>query len=61
MKKEKLKHMILIVIAITLIGVGYLNYDYENTLEVASINNQKNLIGELDALENAKIKLTENQ
>lgn len=39
MKKEKLKHMILIVIAITLIGIGYLNYDYENTLEVASIDN----------------------
>lgn len=40
MKKEKMKHIILGVIAVTLIGVGYLNYDFEPTLEVASIQNQ---------------------
>ena len=40
MKKENLKHIVLIVTAICLIGIGYLNYDYEPTVEVASLENQ---------------------
>lgn len=39
MNKEKIKHIILIVIAVSLIGVGYLNYDYDASIEVASTNN----------------------
>jgi len=39
MKKEKLKHIVLVVIAISLIGIGYLNYDYDKTIEVASTGN----------------------
>ena len=31
MLKEKLKHIVLIVIALSLIGIGYLNYDYKDT------------------------------
>lgn len=42
MKKEKLKHSILIIMAVALIGIGYLNYDYEPTLEVASMGNISN-------------------
>ena len=40
MIKEKLKHIVLVVIAIACIGIGYLNYDYDQTIEVASIENQ---------------------
>ena len=39
MKKEKIKHMALIILAVCLIGIGYMNYDYNSTLEVASIDN----------------------
>lgn len=42
MKKEKMKHMILIIVAVCLIGIGYLNYDYDSTIEVASVENQAN-------------------
>ncbi len=42
MKKEKIKHSILIIMAVALIGIGYLNYDYEPTLEVASMGNITN-------------------
>lgn len=40
MKKENLKHIILIVMAVVFIGIGYLNYDYNPTIEVASLENQ---------------------
>lgn len=40
MKKEKIKHIVLVVLAVGLIGVGYMNYDYDPTIEVASIENQ---------------------
>ena len=40
MKRENVKHMILIIVAVVLIGIGYLNYDYDSTIEVASIDNQ---------------------
>lgn len=40
MKKENMKHIILVIVAVALIGIGYLNYDYEPTIEVASIENQ---------------------
>lgn len=40
MRKENLKHIILIVMAVVLIGIGYLNYDYNPTIEVASLENQ---------------------
>lgn len=40
MKKEKLKHIILVIVAVSLIGIGYLNYDYDSTIEVASVDNQ---------------------
>lgn len=40
MLKEKAKHLILIIIAVCLIGIGYLNYDYPDTMEVASVDNQ---------------------
>lgn len=40
MKREKIKHLILIVIAVTFIGIGYLNYDYDESMEVASLDNQ---------------------
>lgn len=40
MKKENFKHIVLVMVAVILIGVGYLNYDYEPTLEVASVENQ---------------------
>ena len=40
MKKEKIKHIVLILMAVCLIGIGYLNYDYDSTLEVASLENQ---------------------
>ncbi len=39
MLKERMKHVVLIILAVTLIGVGYLNYDYGNTLEVALVDN----------------------
>ena len=42
MKKEKLKHSILIIMAVALIGIGYLNYDYEPTIEVAAMENITN-------------------
>lgn len=37
MKKEKIKHIALVSISIMLICVGYMNYSYEPTLEVASL------------------------
>ncbi len=40
MKKENIKHIILVIVAVVLIGIGYLNYDYEPTIEVASVENQ---------------------
>lgn len=40
MKKENLKHIILVIVAVCLIGIGYLNYDYDQTVEVASVDNQ---------------------
>ena len=40
MKKENLKHLILVIVAVCLIGIGYLNYDYEPTIEVAAMDNQ---------------------
>jgi len=40
MKKEKLKHIVLTVVAVAFIGIGYLNYDYDSTIEVASTNTQ---------------------
>lgn len=40
MKKENIKHIILVIVAVALIGIGYLNYDYEPTIEVASMENQ---------------------
>ncbi len=48
MKKENMKHIILVIVAVTLIGIGYLNYDYEPTIEVASIQNQidENTLGD---------------
>lgn len=39
MNKEKVKHITLIIIAVALIGIGYLNYDYDTSLEVASVDN----------------------
>lgn len=42
MRKEKWKHGILIVVAVCLIGIGYLNYDYEQAVEVASLNQVTN-------------------
>lgn len=39
MIKEKLKHIVLIVVAVVFIGIGYLNYDYEPTVEVAAEGN----------------------
>lgn len=36
MKKENLKHLVLVIIAVIFIGIGYVNYDYEPTVEVAS-------------------------
>lgn len=42
MKKEKMKHIVLILMAVCLIGIGYLNYDYEPTIEVASMENATN-------------------
>ena len=32
------KHIVLVLVAVCLIGIGYLNYDYEPSLEVASLN-----------------------
>ena len=40
MKKENLKHIILVIVAVAFIGIGYLNYDYEPTVEVAATGNQ---------------------
>ena len=40
MMKENWKHVILVGVAVCLIGIGYLNYDYEPTLEVALVENQ---------------------
>lgn len=40
MKKENLKHLILLIVAVVLIGIGYLNYDYDSTLEVAVVDNK---------------------
>lgn len=42
MKKEKIKHIVLILMAVCLIGIGYLNYDYEPTIEVATTENATN-------------------
>ena len=42
MKKEKIKHIVLILMAVCLIGFGYLNYDYEPTIEVATTQNATN-------------------
>lgn len=42
MKKEKIKHIVLILMAVCLIGIGYLNYDYEPTIEVATTQNATN-------------------
>lgn len=48
MKKENMKHIILVIVAVALIGIGYLNYDYEPTIEVASVENQvdQNTLGD---------------
>lgn len=40
MKKEKLKHLVLMVVAVCLIGIGYLNYDYDTSMEVALVDNK---------------------
>ena len=37
MKKEKIKHIALVIVAVCLIGIGYMNYD--STIEVASMDN----------------------
>lgn len=60
MKKEKLKHMILIIIAVVMIGIGYLNYDYEAAIEVASTENQidESTIGDAE-LVNANVVKTD--
>ena len=39
MKKEKIKHITLVIVAVCLIGIGYMNYDYDSTIEVASVDN----------------------
>ena len=39
MKKEKIKHIALVIVAVFLIGIGYMNYDYNSTIEVASMDN----------------------
>ena len=39
MKKEKIKHVALVILAVCLIGIGYMNYDYNSTIEVASVDN----------------------
>ena len=39
MKKEKIKHVALVLIAVCLIGIGYMNYDYNSTIEVSSMDN----------------------
>ena len=58
MKKEKLKHMILITVAVCLIGIGYLNYDYDSTLEVAAMHNQtdENTIGDVAFVNSNAVK-----
>lgn len=40
MKKEKFKHIFLSILAVFLIGIGYLNYNYNETVEVATIENE---------------------
>lgn len=42
MRKEKMKHIVLVLIAVCLIGIGYLNYDYQPTIEVATTENMTN-------------------
>lgn len=39
MLKERVKHVALILLAVSLIGIGFMNYDYGDTIEVASIEN----------------------
>lgn len=58
MKKENFKHIVLVMTAVILIGVGYLNYDYEPTLEVASIANQvdENTLGDVELVSANTVK-----
>ena len=58
MLKEKLKHIVLIVLAVSLIGIGYLNYDYNDTLEVASTenNNDESTLGDVELVSSNAVK-----
>ena len=58
MKKENFKHIVLAITAVILIGVGYLNYDYEPTLEVASLGNQvdENTLGDVELVSANTVK-----
>lgn len=58
LKKEKLKHLVLIGVAVCLIGIGYLNYDYDSTLEVASMNDQadESSIGDVELVNSNVVK-----
>lgn len=58
MKKENMKHMILVLVAVALIGIGYLNYDYEPTIEVASVNNQmdESTLGDVQLVNSNAVK-----
>ena len=56
MKKEKMKHIALCLIAVCLIGIGYLNS--QSTLEVASLDNQidENTLGDVELVNANSVK-----
>lgn len=58
MKKEKIKHIVLILMAVCLIGIGYLNYDYEPTIEVATTQNATNeaSLGDVQLVNGSAVK-----
>ena len=58
MKKENFKHIVLVMTAVILIGIGYINYDYEPTLEVASLANQvdENTLGDVELVSANSVK-----
>lgn len=58
MKKENFKHIFLVMSAVIFIGIGYINYDYEPTLEVASLANQvdENTLGDVELVSANSVK-----
>lgn len=69
MEKEKIKNTILIIFSVILIGIGYVNYNYKDTIEVAATENiiedeklgDVQLVNSENVIENEQDKVLPNE